>query len=143
MDNQTLTREFFVKKLKELVRHARPAPAANPHLDYARAKVALLRKEKALPAEGSPADKRFLGPAPIAFVKRLLRLPLFWYVNPIAKQQAKVNSLQFEIDNGLCAAVDSLRREIAELKKQIDLLSHEATTPQTEAKDQREEGTPK
>ena len=117
MDNETLSREVLLARLKGSARLAQAVPP-NPHLDHAKTKLAEFRKKKS-----SPPDKRVFGPAPVAFVKRLLRLPIFWYVNPIAKQQADVNSIQYEILIGMCATIDGLRDEVAALRKQILRLS--------------------
>lgn len=122
MDNETLSREVLLARLKGSARLAQAAPP-NPHLDHAKAKLAEFRRKKSIAAEGSPTDRRFSGPAPVAFIKRLLRLPIFWYVNPIAKQQADVNSIQYEILDGMCATIDGLRDEVAALRKQVLRLS--------------------
>lgn len=122
MDNKTLSREVILAKLKDSAGQAKAVFPPSPHLNCAKAKIAILRKKKSGAAEGSPTYKRFSGSAPVVFLKRLLRLPIFWYVNPIAKQQADVNSLQYEILCGLCGTIDGLREEVDELKRQVQRL---------------------
>lgn len=94
--------------------------------------IGALRGPASINADSQPDSARPLVGRIVAFIKRVVRRSIRWYVLPIAQQQTRFNQGVLDVNDRIRAALEEIETSMALLNQRVDEIERELRSSRQE-----------